>query len=823
LNSDDVTGEGKAPDPEVIDITSPNHESSSLSPDSNQSSTAIQTASPPRQSRAIPHGIDLINDYVQRFTSAGGAQEFSNVVDQGVRAATGAIEALARRVPGRLHDAVGQIEQLGAVQHEADIMSVNDAVDGFRDFVSNIATGLSWPGGSVQSHSPGTNEKKDKDDESPTTAVGAVPTKDSSENAIEALDYISSAFSLNSRQAPSPQFISEFNSAHQTQSNDSPSTRRKCTIHAPRYHKPGPIHLPQATTSQPDIGTPFDSFKNSDHLRQSRSVVSVDKPATSPPPAATRFPTLAQFEVQNFAAAPPFPALPSMEPMIPQQMASQNVINMFNTQTWEQQYATDMLPEASQQQDSNTILDTKRRLVDKGINPAGFTNSQLSAFAMQNPTSPIKTIQVHAQDVVKNQRQRKHAQDSQMEPMLSKEQIRGCLLQARQESMASDTTSPNHQDGSRPSVQVPTTNQSNTPKNHALQDYQMQLMLLEQQNKNRLEMAREESNEYPSDAASPSQHDGSRPTGQIPIVTQPNTPKNHALQDYQMQLMLLEQQNRKSLLMARKASNEYLKDQDNTNTIAKQQLEVEQRNEERPALALRDYGTSNNSSPLPRSIPHSQALEDRCNKGAASETFGRSQEHEDQASFNFPALTSAARLAEPFDPLDVEASAQPQLTQAISRNATVAGTDSRHNARRRRPYSEAFDGFGRVAWESFEGVTEHKDHDSRFVPGIYLTRQREQAIKHRERHQRRDEWLHGGPTLHESRPISPVRGYDDEHQDDTTMEKIESCVSQLRDLGFGSEEDGLGDRLLVYAQAAGGDLEDAMDMIDEEQEAYREL
>ena len=909
LNSDEVTGEGKAPDPEVIDITSPNHESSSLSPDSNQSSTAIQIASPPRQSRAIPHGIDLINDYVQRLTSAGGAQEFSNVVDQGVRAATGAIEALARRVPGRLHDAVGQIEQLGAMQHEADIMSVNDAVDGLREFVSNIATGLSWPGGSVQSHSPGTNEKKDNDIESPTTAVDAVPIKDFSENAIEALDYINSALAhnlsstsekhippsadagakivantFNNRQAPSPRFIPEISSAKQTQTNDSPSTHRKRTINALRYHRPGPIHLPQATMLRPDIGTPSDGFRNSDHLRQFPATVSVDKPATSPPPAATRFPTLAQFEVQNFAATPPFPALPSMEPMIPQQVASQSVLNMFNTQTWEQSYARDMLPEASQQQTSNTILDAKRRLLDKGIDPAGLTDSQLSAFPIQPPPVPIKTIQVYAQDMAKNQRQRKHSQDSQMEPMLNEGQNGDCLLKTRQEPMASDTAnpdhqdgsrptvhiptisqpnapkphalqdyqmqlmlleqqnknrlimaredskdyssntaSPNHQDGSRPSVQVPITNQSNAPKNHALQDYQMQLMLLEQQNKNRLIVAREESNEYPSDTASPSQHDGSRPTGQIPVVNQPSTPKNHALQDYQMQLMLLEQQNKDRLLTAREASNEYLQDQDNTNSIAKQRLEVEQRNEERPALALQDHGVSHNISPLPRKISHAQVLEDRCNKGAASETFGQSEEHDDQDSFNFPALTSAARLARPFDPLDIEGSAQPQLTQAINRNATVAGTDSRHNARRRRPYSEAFDGFGRVAWESFEGVTEHKDHDPRHVPGMHLTRQHEQAIQTRVRHQRREEWLHGVPTLHESRLVSPVKGYDDEHQDDTIMEKIESCVSQLRDLGFGSEEDGSGDRLLVYAQVAGGDLVDAMDMIDEEQEAYRGL
>lgn len=59
--------------------------------------------------------------------------------------------------------------------------------------------------------------------------------------------------------------------------------------------------------------------------------------------------------------------------------------------------------------------------------------------------------------------------------------------------------------------------------NHALQDYQTQLMLLERQNK--------------------------KPAA-VPYLPEVDSP-NHALQDYQMQLMLLERQNKKRLLMAR--------------------------------------------------------------------------------------------------------------------------------------------------------------------------------------------------------------------------------------------------------------------------------
>lgn len=65
--------------------------------------------------------------------------------------------------------------------------------------------------------------------------------------------------------------------------------------------------------------------------------------------------------------------------------------------------------------------------------------------------------------------------------------------------------------------------------NHALQDYQMQLMLLEQQSKRRISARRGEATDH--------------------LV--PSTEHNPALQDYETQLILLEQQNRKRLLIAR--------------------------------------------------------------------------------------------------------------------------------------------------------------------------------------------------------------------------------------------------------------------------------
>lgn len=99
----------------------------------------------------------------------------------------------------------------------------------------------------------------------------------------------------------------------------------------------------------------------------------------------------------------------------------------------------------------------------------------------------------------------------------------------------------------------------------ALQDWKMQLRLLEHQNQKRLAMARAEARlrdqvgqssvaqaftpigtmeKFNHDDIDEGMHDA---PDNVPI----NTENNHALQDFQMQLMLLEQQNKKRLAMAR--------------------------------------------------------------------------------------------------------------------------------------------------------------------------------------------------------------------------------------------------------------------------------
>ena len=177
-------------------------------------------------------------------------------------------------------------------------------------------------------------------------------------------------------------------------------------------------------------------------------------------------------------------------------------------------------------------------------------------------------------------------------------------------------------------------------------------------------------------------------------------------------------------------------------------------------------------------------------------------------------LSSAARLVEPFDPLEVEPLARVHLTEGVRRNATVANTDIRCAGRRRRPYSEVFDGSGRVPWGSF------LQDNVRELGGLCrASDDRERCLganqQHRERLSRPEAASRCSPPA--------AAGYDDQHHDDSTVGKINDCVERLRDLGFGGQDGDSAGRLLVYAQAADGVLVDAIDLIDEEQRAWQRL
>lgn len=123
-------------------------------------------------------------------------------------------------------------------------------------------------------------------------------------------------------------------------------------------------------------------------------------------------------------------------------------------------------------------------LMQHGINPGNLSESQFASFQQQNPAVQQKSIQVYAQNLAKNQRQQSmsHAggnMSDQGSPIIGP-------------GMDVNALGPSYYGGDNPTaMQMRGAPPPNVPNggaggNHALQDYQMQLMLLEQQNKKRL-------------------------------------------------------------------------------------------------------------------------------------------------------------------------------------------------------------------------------------------------------------------------------------------------------------------------------------------------
>lgn len=62
-----------------------------------------------------------------------------------------------------------------------------------------------------------------------------------------------------------------------------------------------------------------------------------------------------------------------------------------------------------------------------------------------------------------------------------------------------------------------------------------------------------------------------------------------------------------------------------------------------------------------------------------------------------------------------------------------------------------------------------------------------------------------------------------DHDDPATVAKTQACVEELEKLGFGTTVEGGLNRLVVYAQASGGDLVEAIDLIAEESQVYGDV
>lgn len=153
-------------------------------------------------------------------------------------------------------------------------------------------------------------------------------------------------------------------------------------------------------------------------------------------------------------------------------------------------------------------------LMQHGIDPVALSETQFQSFQQQNPQVQQKSIQVYAQNLAQHTRS---AMDNQSLPKGMPNQpgmpTHGSpMMQPGPDGVAGMSDFYPNPAAAMRVVQAP----HGQNGNHALQDYQMQLMLLEQQNKKRLLMARQEQEGKDSMP---------RPDGQPGMVGQPGFPQ----------------------------------------------------------------------------------------------------------------------------------------------------------------------------------------------------------------------------------------------------------------------------------------------------------
>lgn len=158
-------------------------------------------------------------------------------------------------------------------------------------------------------------------------------------------------------------------------------------------------------------------------------------------------------------------------------------------------------------------------------------------------------------------------------------------------------------------------------------------------------------------------------------------------------------------------------------------------------------------------------------------------------------------------------------THNVCRSSTITGFNDTLIRNNRRPYSENLSGNGRVAWDSF--LLKDDQYMDNYPKDIAAaTNQEAQTARSIFNGQAAFAFKDGefDEAASEVRDVS----FAGEHSDAASVRKVQECVSQLQELGFGGDVDGGIRRLVVYAQAAEGDLAGAIDMIDEEKRAYKE-
>lgn len=136
-----------------------------------------------------------------------------------------------------------------------------------------------------------------------------------------------------------------------------------------------------------------------------------------------------------------------------------------------------------------SAMNANHLLMNNGINPGNLSDSQFASFQQQNPAVQRKSIQVYAQNLAKTQRQQIMSNNGDMSDQGSPILPPGMDMGVG----GPDFYASNNPTAIQMRGGVPANAQNGAAGNqHALQDYQMQLMILEQQNKKRLIMARQE-------------------------------------------------------------------------------------------------------------------------------------------------------------------------------------------------------------------------------------------------------------------------------------------------------------------------------------------
>jgi hypothetical protein len=136
----------------------------------------------------------------------------------------------------------------------------------------------------------------------------------------------------------------------------------------------------------------------------------------------------------------------------------------------------------------NNFAQAQQLLITNGINPNTLTAQQMQSFSSQPPSVQQKSIATYAANL---QQHHGNQMPNKQMPNAAGPQSQGSPMMPQPPELNAYYNTPEiaGPGGIRPG---PGGAQGGGGSNHALQDYQMQLMLLEQQNKKRLMMARQE-------------------------------------------------------------------------------------------------------------------------------------------------------------------------------------------------------------------------------------------------------------------------------------------------------------------------------------------